>query len=114
MSFTNNTTGQTFQVTEHYASSMSSAEWIEEAPSAARGRQIPLDTFGTFDFCQGTAVKDGQTVNIADAGARADHDGRPRQPPDGQTLRPRRGRLELHCHSGLSRRKACAPALPPG
>ena len=69
VSFTNNTTGQTFQVTEHYASSMSSAEWIEEAPSAARGL-IPLDTFGSVQFSQGSAVKDGQTVSIAAAGAR--------------------------------------------
>jgi hypothetical protein len=70
VSYTNNTTGQTYQVTEHYTSSLSSAEWIEEAPSAARGRQIPLDSFGSIDFSQGSAVKDGQTVNIADSGAR--------------------------------------------
>jgi hypothetical protein len=70
VAYTNNTTGQTYQVTENYSSSMSSAEWIEEAPSATRGRQIPLDNFGTIDFSQGSAVKDGQTVNIADAGAK--------------------------------------------
>jgi hypothetical protein len=69
VSFTNNTTGQTYQVTEHYTSSMSSAEWIEEAPSAARGRMIPLDDFGSIDFSQGSTVKDGQTVTIASAGA---------------------------------------------
>lgn len=68
VAFKNNTTGQTFQVTEHYTSSMSSAEWIEEAPSANRGRQIPLDNFGKIDFSQGSAVKDGQTVSIAGAG----------------------------------------------
>jgi ketosteroid isomerase-like protein len=71
VSFTNNTTGQTFQVTEHYTSSMSSAEWIEEAPSALRGRQIPLDNFGSIDFSQGSTVKDGQTLSIAGAGAQA-------------------------------------------
>jgi hypothetical protein len=70
VAYTNNTTGQSYQVTENYASSMSSAEWIEEAPSAARGRQIPLDNFGAIDFSQGSTVKDGQTVNIADAGAK--------------------------------------------
>jgi Peptidase A4 family len=70
VNFTNNTTGQTYQVTEHYTSSMSSAEWIEEAPSAARGRQIPLDNFGSIDFSQGTTVKDGKSVSIADSGAR--------------------------------------------
>ena len=71
VAFTNNTTGQTYQVTEHYASSMSSAEWIEEAPSAARGRQLPLDNFGSVDFSQASAVKDGQTVSIAGAGGQS-------------------------------------------
>jgi hypothetical protein len=70
VAFTNNTTGQTYSVTEHYTSSMSSAEWIEEAPSAARGRQLPLDNFGSVSFSQGSTVKDGQTVSIADAGAK--------------------------------------------
>ncbi|HEY1293448.1 MAG TPA: G1 family glutamic endopeptidase, partial [Chloroflexota bacterium] len=69
VSYTNNTTGQTYQVTEHYTSSMSSAEWIEEAPSAGRGL-IPLDKFGSVDFTQGSTVKDGQTISIADAGAK--------------------------------------------
>jgi hypothetical protein len=69
INFTNNTTGQTYQVTEHYASSLSSAEWIEEAPSAARGRQLPLDQFGSVSFGQGSAVKNGQTVSIAASGA---------------------------------------------
>ena len=69
VSFTNNTTGQTYQVTEHYQSSLSSAEWIEEAPSAARGRQLPLDHFGSVSFSQGSAVKNGQSMSIADAGA---------------------------------------------
>jgi peptidase A4-like protein len=69
VSFTNNTSGQTYQVTEHYSSSMSSAEWIEEAPSAARGRQLPLDNFGSVSFSQGSTVKDGQSVSIADSGA---------------------------------------------
>jgi hypothetical protein len=70
VSYKNDTTGQTYQVTENYTSSLSSAEWIEEAPSAARGRQIPLDNFGSINFSQGSAVKDGQTVNIADSGAK--------------------------------------------
>ncbi len=69
VSFTNNNTGQNYQVTEHYASSMSSAEWIEEAPSSGRGRQLPLDNFGSVSFTQGSTVKNGQTVDIADSGA---------------------------------------------
>src|SRR6185436_11391170 len=42
---TNVTSGQTYQVTKRYASSLSSVEWIEEAPSSARGRTLPLDNF---------------------------------------------------------------------
>ncbi len=44
--FTNITSGQTYQVTKRYASSLSSAEWVEEAPSAGRQRVLPLDNFG--------------------------------------------------------------------
>src|SRR6266851_776433 len=71
VAFTNNTTGQTYQVTEHYTSSMSSAEWIEEAPSAGRGRQLPLDNFGSIDFSAGSATKDGHAVSITGSGATA-------------------------------------------
>jgi hypothetical protein len=71
VAFTNNTTGQAYQVTEQYTSSMSSAEWIEEAPSAARGRQMPLDNFGSVEFSATSAVKDGQQVTAAAAGAKA-------------------------------------------
>jgi hypothetical protein len=70
VAFVNNTSGQTYNVTEHYSSSMSSAEWIEEAPSAARGRQLPLDNFGSIAFSQASTVKDGQTESIASSGAR--------------------------------------------
>ncbi|MDQ6671186.1 MAG: G1 family endopeptidase [Chloroflexota bacterium] len=69
VAFSNTTTGQTYQVTEHYTSSMSSAEWIEEAPSVMRGRQLPLDDFGSIDFSAGSATRNGQTVNIASSGA---------------------------------------------
>jgi hypothetical protein len=68
--FKNNTTGQTYSANEHYTSTLSSAEWIEESPSSMRGRQLPLDNFGTVSFSAGTAVKDGQQVSIADAGAK--------------------------------------------
>jgi hypothetical protein len=69
--FSNNTTGQTYDTTQTYTSSHSSAEWVEEAPSAGRGGVLPLDNFGTIQFSAGSAVKNGQTVNIADSGARA-------------------------------------------
>jgi peptidase A4-like protein len=68
--FSNNTTGQTYDTTQQYTSSHSSAEWVEEAPSAGRGGVLPLDNFGTIQFSDGSAVKNGQTVDIAGAGAR--------------------------------------------
>jgi hypothetical protein len=76
----NNTSSQTFQATEHYQSSHSSAEWVEESPSGRRG-VLPLSHFGTVRFSAATAVKDGKTVTIAQAGGRPitmiDRDDRP-------------------------------------
>lgn len=65
----NQTTGGHYQTTVRYASSRSSAEWIEEAPSGGR-RTLPLDNFGTVQFRDGSAVENGQRVTIAQAGAR--------------------------------------------
>ena len=64
-------TQQVYQVTEQYTSSLSSAEWVEEAPTAGRGRLLPLDNFGTITFSQAFAVKDGHAVSIGGAGGRA-------------------------------------------
>jgi hypothetical protein len=70
--FTNNTTGATYQETQHYVSSHSSAEWVEEAPSSAgRGGVLPLSNFGSVEFANATTVKNGQTLSIADAAGRA-------------------------------------------
>ena len=69
--FVNNTSGQTYDTTQTYHSSHSSAEWVEEAPSGGRGGILPLDNFGSIPFSNGSTVKNGQTVNIADSGARA-------------------------------------------
>ncbi len=66
----NNTTGQRYQRTVSYHSSRSSAEWIEEAPSVGRRGVVPLDNFGSVQFTNGSAIKDGKTVTIAQAGAR--------------------------------------------
>jgi hypothetical protein len=66
----NNTTTQSYQTNVQYRSSLSSAEWIVEAPSARRGRLVPLDTFGSVSFSQASTVKDGQSVTIAQAGGR--------------------------------------------
>ena len=68
ISFKNNTTGQAYQTTVHYMSSQSSAEWIEEAPSAAN-RIVPLDSFGTIPFSAATTTANGQTIDLSQAGA---------------------------------------------
>ena len=68
IAFKNNTSGQTYQTTVRYTSSQSSAEWIEEAP-ASRGGILPLDNFGTIPFSGASAVANGQTVDLAQAGA---------------------------------------------
>ncbi len=69
IAFVNNTTGQTLDRTVPYASSLSSAEWIVEAPSLTTGGLLPLSNFGTVYFTDGAAVKDGQTMTIAEARA---------------------------------------------
>lgn len=66
--FQNNTTGQSYEKSLQYKSSLSSAEWVEEAPSARRG-VLPLDNFGTVQFSAGSATKDGKSVSIAKSGA---------------------------------------------
>lgn len=71
INFTNNTTGDTYQTNQQYTSSHSSAEWVEEAPSSGRGSLLPLSNFGSIEFSNGSAVKDGQTVTIAGSNARA-------------------------------------------
>jgi hypothetical protein len=69
IAFANISSGQTFQVTKHYASSLTSAEWVEEAPSAGRRRVLPLDNFGTVRFSQASVVRDTQVLNISQSGA---------------------------------------------
>jgi hypothetical protein len=70
--FNNNTTGQTWDTTQQYQSTHSSAEWVEEAPSGGRGGGVlPLDNFGTIQFSSGTTTKNGQSTSISGAGAKA-------------------------------------------
>jgi peptidase A4-like protein len=69
--FANTSSGLSYQLTEHYASSSTSVEWIAEAPSAGRGRSLPLDDFGTISFSHGSAVQDGRKITITEAGAHA-------------------------------------------
>jgi hypothetical protein len=69
-SFVDNTNGQTYVTTLAYHSSLSSAEWIEEDPSS-RARLLPLDNFGTVQFSSGSAIQNGNSVNIAQANGQA-------------------------------------------
>jgi hypothetical protein len=69
ISLRDNTNGQNFQKTVTYSSSLSSAEWIEEMLSARRRSFIPLDNFGTIQFSDASTVKNGTTMNLAQAGA---------------------------------------------
>ncbi len=78
--FRDNSTGRESQFTVNYNSSLSSADWVEEAPSGMR-RLMPLDNFGSVTFTNAWAVKDGQKTNPANLGAHAILMGLP-----GQTL----------------------------
>ncbi len=62
------TNNQAWQQSVTYQSSLSSTEWIEEAPSAGRRTTLPLDAFGSVTFTAGTTVENGQTRTIAQAG----------------------------------------------
>ncbi|MSQ23777.1 MAG: hypothetical protein EXR58_04375 [Chloroflexi bacterium] len=65
----NNTTGGSYDRTVQYESSLSSAEWVEEAPTGGRGTLLPLSNFGAVTFTNTSAVKDGRLVSPAEAGA---------------------------------------------
>ncbi len=84
VSLRNETTGKSYATTVRYASSGSSAEWVEEAPSAGR-RVAPLDDFGIVRFKAGGAVEGGTSVSLGGANAKAitmiDPAGRPLASP---------------------------------
>ena len=72
ITISNQTTSQNYQTTVQYSSSLSSAEWIEEAPAAAtsvRVHIVALDNFGQVRFQAGSAQFGGQQVTIAAADA---------------------------------------------
>lgn len=64
LSMTDRTTGQTWTAKVTYASSLASAEWIEEAPWS--GGVLPLADFGTVPFDPGT-VNAGQDPGLTAA-----------------------------------------------
>ena len=65
------TSGDNFSLNVTYTSSLSSAEWVEEAPSYASGGLIPLDNFGTVSFSAAQAKQSGVSKSMVDAGAQA-------------------------------------------
>jgi hypothetical protein len=65
ISITDKTDGEADTFSVSYASSLSSAEWIEEDPSYSFRRQIPFDNFHEAAFTGGSAVANGSTVTIA-------------------------------------------------
>lgn len=70
ISFADITRNETYSTTEIYASSLSSAEWIEEAPTDGRS-ELPLDNFGTVQFSSGSTTENGNGVNLSGANAQA-------------------------------------------
>lgn len=65
ITITDNTNGQKFTTSVTYASSHSSAEWIEEDPSYGDGSQVPYATFSSVSFAAGTATRSGTAGTIA-------------------------------------------------
>jgi hypothetical protein len=69
IAFTDLSDSQTYTISVTYASSESSAEWIEEDPSYANGSLVPLANFGSATFSGGTVITQGSTVTIASSKA---------------------------------------------
>jgi hypothetical protein len=70
LTLTDNTNGQNFQTSVAYQSSLSSADWIEEAP--LDGRQLlTLDNFGSVAMSGALTVDNGQSVTIGAANGQA-------------------------------------------
>lgn len=70
ITFTNETTGKSYDMEVSYDSSLSSAEWIQEMPSSARGFSfIPLDNFNTIVFDLGSTIENGKSENLTEANA---------------------------------------------
>ena len=68
VSLQDKTSGQSYQTSVSYTSSLSSAEWIEEMPSLATSF-VPLDNFGTVQFTGGSTTINGTPETISQANA---------------------------------------------
>jgi hypothetical protein len=62
---TDTTDGESDTLNVAYASSLSSAEWIEEDPSFSFRRQIPFDNFHSASFTNASTTTTGGTFNLA-------------------------------------------------
>ncbi len=60
---------ESFSITVTYASTQSSAEWIQEDPSYASGGLVPFDVFGSVSFTDSLATSNGVTQNLIGSGA---------------------------------------------
>ncbi len=63
------TSGESYKKAVSYQSSLSSAEWIEEAPTSGGRFLMPIDEFGSITFSNATATENGQTRTLAKTGA---------------------------------------------
>lgn len=68
IALTDNTTGKSYQTLVAYQSSLSSAEWIEEAPLSNFG-QMSLDNFGSVSFTNAYATQNGNHLSASGTGA---------------------------------------------
>jgi hypothetical protein len=69
ISLFNVTTGKSFSQSVTYASSLSSAEWIQEDPSYPDGSLVLLDNFGTVPFTNAITTMNGATMSAAASNA---------------------------------------------
>ena len=69
VTITDNTNSESYNTTLTYASSESSAEWIEEDPSYSATRQIPFDNFGSASFSSALSTMDGSSLNLTGSDA---------------------------------------------
>ncbi|MDB5166675.1 MAG: hypothetical protein JWM37_747 [Candidatus Saccharibacteria bacterium] len=69
ITITNTTSGQTYATVVDYASSYSSAEWIEEDPSYLDGSLVPFNDFDHVKFTNGSTTRNGVVSTIAGSNA---------------------------------------------
>ena len=71
ISISNSTRQEAFSINVTYASTNSTAEWIEEDPSYSGGSLVPFDRFGSTSFSGASVTAGGTTENLVGAGAQA-------------------------------------------